>query len=158
VLILAEKIYKNNDIIKKYFFNLYLFLCALFILLKIYKIHFWNGFSSNARYWWIPRKLKKYGPISKLGEIISPYGILITEVMLHQTQLKVVIPYSEKWMKVFPTLTSLAGANLVNILMIWQGLGYYSRVNQIHKSSKILVEFVVKNRDQDPHSWPNKID
>ena len=78
--------------------------------------------------------------------------------MLQQTQLKVVIPYWEKWMKVFPTLTSLAEADLENILMIWQGLGYYSRANRIHQSSKILVEFVGKNRDQDPHSWPYRID
>ena len=43
---------------------------------------------------------------------ISSYGIWIAEVMLQQTQLKVVIPYWEKWMKVFPTLISLAEADL----------------------------------------------
>ena len=114
-------------------------------------------FRENGRYW-IPWKLKKDGSVPRLGESISPYGIWIAEVMLQQTQLKVVIPYWEKWMKVFPTLSCLAEADLENLLMIWQGLGYYSRAKRIHQSSKILVEFVGKNRDQDPDSWPNQID
>jgi len=114
-------------------------------------------FRVNGRYW-IPWKLKKDGSKPQLGESISPYGIWIAEVMLQQTQLKVVIPYWEKWMKTFPTLTALAKADLENVLMLWQGLGYYSRANRIHQSSKILIEFVGKNRDQDPHSWPHGID
>ena len=114
-------------------------------------------FRTNGRYW-IPWKLKKDGSMPQLGEILSPYGIWVAEVMLQQTQLKVVIPYWEKWMKVFPSLTSLAEADLENVLMLWQGLGYYSRANRIHQSSKILIEFVGKNRDKDPHSWPNEID
>ena len=61
-------------------------------------------------------------------------------------------------MKVFPTLTYLAAADLENVLFICQGLGYYSRANRIHQSSKLLIEIVGKNRDQDPYSWPNGID
>ena len=114
-------------------------------------------FRENGRYW-IPWKLKKDGSVPRSGESISPYGIWIAEVMLQQTQLKVVIPYWKKWMKIFPTLSCLAEADLENLLMIWQGLGYYSRAKRIHQSSKILVEFVGKNRDQDPDSWPNQID
>ena len=114
-------------------------------------------FRENGRYW-IPWKLKKDGSVPRLGESVCPYGIWIAEVMLQQTQLKVVIPYWEKWMRVFPTLTSLREAKLDNILMIWQGLGYYSRANRIHQASKKLIEFVGENCDQDPHSWPNEID
>ncbi len=114
-------------------------------------------FRENGRYW-IPWKLKKDGSIPQSGESISPYGIWIAEVMLQQTQLKVVIPYWEKWMKVFPTLTSLAEADLESVLMAWQGLGYYSRANRIYQSSKILFELVGENIDQHPHSWPNRID
>ena len=114
-------------------------------------------FRANGRSW-IPWKLTKDGSIPQLGESISPYEIWIAEVMLQQTQLKVVIPYWEKWMRAFPTLTYLAEADLEHLLMIWQGLGYYSRANRIHQSSKILIEFVGKNRDQDPHSWPNEIE
>jgi len=78
--------------------------------------------------------------------------------MLQQTQLKVVIPYWKKWMNVFPDLTYLAKADLENVLLIWQGLGYYSRANRIHQSSKKLIELVGKNRDHDPYYWPNGID
>ena len=114
-------------------------------------------FRTNGRYW-IPWKLKKDGSIPQSGESLSPYGIWVAEVMLQQTQLKVVIPYWEKWMKVFPSLTSLTEADLENVLMLWQGLGYYSRANRIHQSSKILIDFVGKNKDQDPYSWPNGIE
>ena len=51
-----------------------------------------DWFRANGRYW-IPWKLKKDGSIPQVGENISPYGIWIAEVMLQQTQLKVVIPY-----------------------------------------------------------------
>ena len=114
-------------------------------------------FSENGRNW-IPWKLKKDGSIPKSGEIISPYQIWIAEIMLQQTQLKVVIPYWEKWMYMFPSLTDLAEADLHNILLLWQGLGYYSRANRIHQSSKILMESFGCDRDQDPHSWPVEID
>ena len=114
-------------------------------------------FKANGRYW-IPWKLNKDGSIPKSGESISPYGIWIAEIMLQQTKLKVVVPYWEKWMKIFPSLTNLAESNLENVLLIWQGLGYYSRANRIHQSSKILIEIIGKNRDQDPYSWPNGID
>ncbi len=114
-------------------------------------------FRENGRHW-IPWKLKKDGSMPQSGESLSPYGIWIAEVMLQQTQLKVVIPYWEKWMEVFPSLSSLKEADLENVLMLWQGLGYYSRANRIHQSSKILIEFLGKNTDQDPYSWPNRID
>ena len=114
-------------------------------------------FRGNGRYW-IPWKLKRDGSVPRSGESISPYGIWIAEVMLQQTQFNVVIPYWKKWMKFFPTLSSLTAADLDNLLMIWQGLGYYSRAKRIHLSSKILVELVCKNGDQDPDSWPKQID
>ena len=114
-------------------------------------------FLENGRHW-IPWKLKPDGSIPQPGETISPYEIWIAEVMLQQTQLKVVIPYWEKWMKAFPTLTCLAEADLENVLLIWQGLGYYSRANRIHKSAKILLEVVGKDRDVYPNFWPNGID
>ena len=114
-------------------------------------------FRENGRDW-IPWKFNKDGLIPKSGELISPYEIWIAEVMLQQTQLKVVIPYWERWMKIFPSLTDLAEADLQNVLLLWQGLGYYSRANRIHQSSKILIEWVGFNKDQDPHSWPFSID
>ena len=114
-------------------------------------------FSDNGRHW-IPWKLKKDGSIPKLGESLSPYDIWIAEVMLQQTQLKVVLPYWKKWMNIFPSLIDLAEADLQNVLLIWQGLGYYSRAKRIHQSSKILIEYIGKNRGQSPGDWPVGID
>ena len=114
-------------------------------------------FSEHGRNW-IPWKLKKDGSIPKSGEFLSPYGIWIAEIMLQQTQLKVAIPYWEKWMQTFPTLTDLAEADLQNVYLIWQGLGYYLRAKRIYQSSKLLIEYVGRNRDQDPSSWPVGID
>ncbi len=114
-------------------------------------------FRENGRNW-IPWKLKKDGSIPQSGEILSPYGIWIAEVMLQQTQLKVVIPYWERWMKIFPSLIDLSEADLQHVLFLWQGLGYYSRANRINQASKLLIEYVGLDRDQDPHSWPFGID
>ena len=114
-------------------------------------------FKENGRHW-IPWKLKKDRSIPKSGEILSPYGIWIAEVMLQQTQLKIVLPYWGKWMKMFPSLADLANADLQNVLLIWQGLGYYARAKRIHQSSKVLIDYIGKNREQDPCSWPDGID
>ena len=119
------------------------------------KIFVW--FKANGRHW-IPWKLKRDGSIPKPGEIISSYEIWIAELMLQQTQLKVVMPYRDRWMKIFPTLTYLAEADLKNVLLVWQVRGYYSRANRIHQSSKILVECVGLNRVRDPKSWPFGVD
>ena len=78
--------------------------------------------------------------------------------MLQQTQLKVFIPYCQKWMKNFPSLTDLKEANLENILFLWHGLGHYSSAHRIHQSSKVLIECVGKNRFQDPDYWPVGLD
>ena len=114
-------------------------------------------FIENGRHW-IPWKLKHDGSIPQSGEPISPYGIWIAEVMLQQTQLKVVIPYWERWMKKFPTLKDLAESNEQNVLMQWQGLGYYSRAKRIYKSSKCLIVLVGNNKNLDPLSWPKDLE
>jgi A/G-specific adenine glycosylase len=59
--------------------------------------------------------------------------------MLQQTRVETVIPYFERWMERFPTLTSLAGASLQEVLAAWEGLGYYSRARNLHRAAKIVV-------------------
>ena len=70
----------------------------------------------------------------------TPYRVWISEVMLQQTQVAVVIVYFERWMERFPTIESLAGARLEEVIKMWEGLGYYSRARQIHASSKQIVD------------------
>ena len=103
---------------------------------------------------WIPWKLKDDGSVPRSGETISPYGIWIAEVMLQQTQLKVVIPYWKRWMKNFPSLQDLAESNEQKILLQWQGLGYYSRAKRIYKSSKCLIGLIGNEKILDPLAWP----
>jgi A/G-specific adenine glycosylase len=70
----------------------------------------------------------------------DPYRIWISEVMLQQTTVAAVIPYYEKFLKRFPTLRSLAGSPVEDVLEYWAGLGYYSRARNLHKSSQALHE------------------
>jgi A/G-specific adenine glycosylase len=60
--------------------------------------------------------------------------------MLQQTRVETVIPYFEKWMRLFPTVHALAKASERNVLNAWEGLGYYSRARNLHKAAKIVVD------------------
>ena len=61
--------------------------------------------------------------------------------MLQQTTVAAVIPFYEKFLKRFPTLSELAGSSVEDVLEYWAGLGYYSRARCLHKSSIALNEF-----------------
>lgn len=69
----------------------------------------------------------------------SPYKTWIAEIMLQQTQVKTVLPYYHRWMKRFQDIESVARASAEELLKHWEGLGYYSRVNNIHETARILV-------------------
>jgi A/G-specific adenine glycosylase len=62
---------------------------------------------------------------------ITAYRILVSEIMLQQTQVSRVIPKFELWMKQFPTLASLRNASLTDVLILWQGLGYQRRAKAL---------------------------
>lgn len=70
----------------------------------------------------------------------TPYAVWVSEVMLQQTQVAVVIPYFERWMKRYPTIQALAAANLDEVIKLWEGLGYYSRARSLHEGAKYVVE------------------
>lgn len=59
--------------------------------------------------------------------------------MLQQTTVSAVIPYYERWLKVFPDIGSLSRASLRKVLREWQGLGYYQRARNLHKAAKTIV-------------------
>ncbi len=107
---------------------------------------------------WIPWKVKPDGSIPKQLDKLPVYPILVAEVMLQQTQLKVVLPYWKNWMKTFPTVLDLANAIDQDILLVWQGLGYYSRAKRIHKTSQELVKILGDSDHADPESWPQDLD
>ena len=68
------------------------------------------------------------------------YYRILSEFMLQQTQVKTVIPYFNNFVKKIPNLRSLSRANEKKILKLWEGLGYYSRAKNLHKTSKILIK------------------
>ena len=74
------------------------------------------------------------------GTDISPYAVWVSEIMLQQTTVKTVCGYFEKWMERFPTLQSLAESSLDDVLLLWQGLGYYTRAKKMHECAREILE------------------
>jgi A/G-specific adenine glycosylase len=70
----------------------------------------------------------------------SAYAVWVSEIMLQQTRVETVIPYFEKWMRLFPDINSLAKASERDVLNAWEGLGYYSRARNLHKAAKIVAQ------------------
>ncbi len=70
----------------------------------------------------------------------TPYAVWVSEVMLQQTQVAVVIAYFERWMQRFPTLADLAQASLEEVVKLWEGLGYYSRARRLHHGARYLLQ------------------
>jgi A/G-specific adenine glycosylase len=68
----------------------------------------------------------------------SPYQVWLSEIMLQQTQVTTVIPYFTRFIKRFPTLSSLAQADLDEVLSHWAGLGYYARGRNLHRCAQII--------------------
>jgi A/G-specific adenine glycosylase len=70
----------------------------------------------------------------------DPYKVLVSEVMLQQTQVERVIPFYEAWLKRFPTARKLAAAPLSDVLRLWQGLGYNRRAKMLHEAAKAIAK------------------
>jgi A/G-specific adenine glycosylase len=70
----------------------------------------------------------------------SPYRVWISEVMLQQTQVATVIPYFERFMARFPNVSTLARAEIDEVLHLWTGLGYYARGRNLHAAARRIVD------------------
>ena len=68
----------------------------------------------------------------------DPYKILVSEIMLQQTQVERVIPYYKKFTRTFPSARVLACVSLANVLQVWQGLGYNRRAKFLHQAAKVI--------------------
>lgn len=68
------------------------------------------------------------------------YNILVSEIMLQQTQVERVIPKYEAWLQAFSTPSALAATPLSKVLQLWSGLGYNSRAKRLHDAAKIIVK------------------
>ncbi|MDQ3778420.1 MAG: A/G-specific adenine glycosylase [Actinomycetota bacterium] len=72
------------------------------------------------------------------------YAVLVSEMMLQQTQASRVAPRFEAWLRRWPTVESLAGATGADVIVEWQGLGYNRRAVQLHRAARVVAE----------HGWP----
>jgi len=69
----------------------------------------------------------------------DPYAILVSEIMLQQTQVDRVIPYYERFMRTFPNWEALANADKRTLLQHWSGLGYNQRALRLQETAKQIV-------------------
>ena len=74
----------------------------------------------------------------------DPYAILVSEVMLQQTQVERVVPRWRDWLARWPTVDELAGASVADVIRAWQGLGYNRRAVNLHRAARHVAD----------HGWP----
>lgn len=70
----------------------------------------------------------------------DPYPILVSEVMLQQTQATRVIPFYHRFLEQFPTVEDLADASLADVLGVWNGLGYNSRAKRLRDAARVITQ------------------
>lgn len=93
-----------------------------------------SSFRKNLLQWY--HKNKRDLPWRKTKD---PYAIWLSEIMLQQTTVATVIPYYQKFLKKFPTLSHLAKAPEQDYLKMWAGLGYYNRIRNFQKACQIVA-------------------
>ena len=71
---------------------------------------------------------------------VSPYRTWVSEIMLQQTRVDTVLPYFERFMTELPTVADLAACPEEKLLKLWEGLGYYSRVRNLQKAARVVME------------------
>ena len=93
------------------------------------KILTWYDNNQRTLPWRISQNSKK-----------NQYYRILSEFMLQQTQVKTVIPYFKNFVKKIPNLEALSRSSEKKVLKLWEGLGYYRRAKNLHKTSKILIK------------------
>lgn len=88
----------------------------------------WDFYHTNARHTLPWRQTK------------DPYRILVSEIMLQQTQVDRVVPKYQAFIKAFPNFKKLAEAPLAKVLLHWQGLGYNRRAKMLHECAKAVLK------------------
>ena len=82
----------------------------------------------------------KHGRSLPWRKTTDPYKILVSEIMLQQTQVDRVVPKYAAWLEEFPDWKALAAASRSEVLGLWSGLGYNNRAVRLHALSKLVVE------------------
>src|SRR5712691_545342 len=69
----------------------------------------------------------------------DPYAILVSEVMLQQTQVERVVPRYSRWLERWPTVDALAAASPADVIRAWQGLGYNRRAVNLQRAARVVA-------------------
>ena len=77
----------------------------------------------------------------------DPYAILVSEIMLQQTQVERVVPRWHAWLAKWPTVDALAAASPAEVIVEWQGLGYNRRAINLHRAAQHVAD----------HGWPDDL-
>ena len=93
------------------------------------------NFSKKIIPWY--QKNKRDLPWRKTAD---PYKIWLSEIILQQTRIDQGLDYYLRFAHNYPDIKSLANAEEESVLKLWQGLGYYSRARNMHKTAKYIVE------------------
>ncbi len=80
----------------------------------------------------------------------DPYAIWVSEIMLQQTRVAAVVPYYERFLLAYPTVTALAQAQDEQLFKLWQGLGYYTRARNLKRAAQCVIE---KHAGVMPHTY-----
>src|SRR5215217_6077580 len=80
----------------------------------------------------------------------DPYAILVSEVMLQQTQVERVLPYYTRFLEQFPTVEDLAAAPTADVIRIWSGLGYNRRAVNLQRAARTIVDELGGSLPVDP--------
>ncbi|MEN9558896.1 MAG: A/G-specific adenine glycosylase [Pseudomonadota bacterium] len=83
---------------------------------------------------------KNHGRHDLPWQVRDPYRVWLSEVMLQQTQVATVLPYYQRFLVRFPSLTDLARARQDELMPYWAGLGYYARARNLHKAAQLIAQ------------------
>ena len=106
----------------------------------IFKMHKINQILPNKILHWYDNNKRTLPWRNKKTQSKKEYYTLVSEFMLQQTQVKTVIPYFNFFIKKIPNLKKLSKTSENTLLKIWQGLGYYSRVQNLKKTARIIID------------------
>jgi A/G-specific adenine glycosylase len=87
---------------------------------------------------WFDRHARKL-PWRSAAARRDPYRIWVSEIMLQQTLVVTVIPYYQRWLRLFPNVRALAKTKPTAVLRAWEGLGYYNRARNLHAAAREVV-------------------
>lgn len=106
------------------------------VQIKSFQKKVWDFYATHGRHNlpWRPQQFKV-----KKGQI-DMYKIMVSEIMLQQTQVSRALPKFEEWIQQFPNISTLAQASRKDVLTLWQGLGYTRRAKFLHEAAQKITK------------------